>query len=409
MKRVLATAVLVGSAVVGIAGCRGASAPALGFEHAYTPAGHSVVEFENFLITGVAATPSRLFVCSPRWFEPHLASVLEVMSDGSTRPFPDWAWNTWDGTPETADLSFVCAQSVWADGAGSLWVLDPGAPAFEGPVEGAPKLVRVDLSTDEVQTVYRMGARIAPPGSYLNDVRVDERRSLAYITDSGLGAIVVLDLLDGRARRVLDGHPSTLADPEVTLNIGGADLLDSEGRTPRIHADGIALDPAREWVYWQALTGDTLYRVPTAALEQAVRAPEASSFDLEAQVQTVGKTVVTDGMAMDSNGVLYFTALEKDAIVARLPATVSAVDALDVFDFMPDRGGQPTLVKIGQDEMLSWPDSIAIVGDSLLVSTSQIHRTAMFSIDGSMPDTPYRVVSYPRYKAPPLRDGERGR
>jgi len=409
MRQICAISALCAGVAAGLAGCRGASSPALGFEYAYAPAGYAVAEFDGFQITGVAATPDRLFVCSPRWHDTHLASVVEVMSDGSTRPYPDWSWNAWDGKPETASINWVCVQSVWSDGLGSLWVLDPGAPKFQGPVDGAPKLVKIDLETDKVETVYRFGPRTTPPGTYLNDVRVDEMRNLAYMTDSGLGALVVLDLDGGRAVRLLDGHASTSADPRVSMHIGGRDFLTPDGETPQIHADGIALDPDREWVYWQALTGDTLYRLPTHVLERAVREPDVTSFDIERRVQTVGRTVVSDGIAMDANGVLYFTALEKDAIVARLPGKVSSVDALDVFDFIPDRGGQPTLVKIGQDERLVWPDSIAIVGNTLLVTTSQIHRTSRFSVDGSMPDEPYRVMAYPLYKAPPLRDGERGR
>jgi hypothetical protein len=47
-----------------------------------------------------------------------------------------------------------------------------------------------------------------------------QRRQVAYLTDSGAGAIVVVDLAAGTGRRLLAGHPSTRSE-EITLTIGG--------------------------------------------------------------------------------------------------------------------------------------------------------------------------------------------
>ncbi len=63
--------------------------------------------------------------------------------------------------------------------------------------------------------------RIAPDGvadrktSFLNDVVVDEKRRVAYISDSGSRSarktawgLIVVDFTTGTARRVLDRHPA---------------------------------------------------------------------------------------------------------------------------------------------------------------------------------------------------------
>ena len=62
-------------------------------------------------------------------------------------------------------------QSVVADGSGSLWVLDPAAPAQGTVVPGGPKLVRIDLATNQVGAAIAFDETVAPQGSYLNDVR----------------------------------------------------------------------------------------------------------------------------------------------------------------------------------------------------------------------------------------------
>jgi sugar lactone lactonase YvrE len=51
-------------------------------------------------------------------------------------------------------------------------------------VKGGPKLVRIDLATNEVAHVFSFDEDLAPQGSYLNDVRFSPDGGFAYITDS---------------------------------------------------------------------------------------------------------------------------------------------------------------------------------------------------------------------------------
>ncbi|NIP26862.1 MAG: hypothetical protein GWO38_24365, partial [Phycisphaerae bacterium] len=69
-------------------------------------------------------------------------------------------------------------------------------------------MLQVDLTNDAVVRTFRFGSEIAPRNSYLNDVRIDTQREFAFMTDSGDGALVVLNLKTGKARRVLQNHPS---------------------------------------------------------------------------------------------------------------------------------------------------------------------------------------------------------
>jgi sugar lactone lactonase YvrE len=312
--------------------------------------------------TGLTVTrDGRLFVNFPRWSPEVPVSVAEVV-DGAVRPWPDEEWNDW--SPETGDPAarFVCVQSVVADGAGSLWVLDPGNPGFAGVVEGAAKLLRFDVASGELLRAYHYGEPVIREQSYLNDVRVDLEAGFAYITDSGDGAIVVTELDSGASRRLLDDHPSTEAE-DVVLTIGGMPWRRPDGPPPQVHADGIALSPDRRHLYWHALTGYTLYRIDTAALQDPELAPEG----LAERVETVATTSAVDGMIFGPDGKLYLSALEHDAIERFDPAT-----------------GSVELVV--RDERIRWPDTFTVDPEGrILFTTAQIHL-------GANPETPYEVL-----------------
>ncbi|HET9931064.1 MAG TPA: L-dopachrome tautomerase-related protein [Polyangiaceae bacterium] len=328
--------------------------------------------------TGVAASldPSRrLFVSYPRWSDKVPVSVEEisfgVASDerGSVPfigvgPYPDEEWNAWRPGLDPRK-HFVAVQSVLVT-EGTLWVLDAGNPKFGGVVRGAPKLVVIDLTTDAVRDVIPFDAKIASGASYLNDVRIDLSRGFAYITDSGKGGLVVLDLLTKKAQRVLDNSPSTHAEDTV-LTIEGAPWRRPDGSNPKVHVDGIALSPDGEWLYYQALTGRTLYRIATDVL----RSPRFSNDDRARWVQVVGTLGPADGLATMADGSIIHTSLEANALVL----------------VRPD-GTTKTLV---QDPRLAWPDSLAFgrFGE-LWVTTSRIHR-------GGNPGEPYGLWVVPQW------------
>ena len=334
-----------------------------------------VATFDTTQITGVAVSgDGRVFVNSPFWTDTHDISVWEVTGRRSAEPYPNAEWNRrWDGTGDPAE-SFVCVQSVYIDPEHpqTLWVLDPASPRFAGVVEGGAKLVKIDLTTDTVARTIAFDAPVAPEGSYLNDVRVTADQSHAFITDSNLGALLVVDLEDGATRRVLDDHASTAADSTYTVRVGGQAWTGANGETPQIASDGIALAPNDRYVYYHALTGTHLYRIPTAALTD----PSLSADALADQVDDLGATVVTDGMIAGGDGTIYHTALEADAVIG----------------WHPERG----LDTLAVDRRLKWPDSFAIgPGDSLYVTTSQIHLMPQYNRNSDRRTDPYRVFRYP--------------
>jgi len=254
---------------------------------------------------------------------------------------------------------FVNVQSVVADRRGNLWVLDPGAPNAEKVLPGAAKLVQIDLRTNRVARIYPFNDQVAPADSYLNDVRFSPDGRHAFMTDSGRGGLVVLDLASGSARRFLDRHPTTMLDPNVQVMVDGRPLRRPDGRQPMFHADGLELSADGRHLLWQALTGRTIYRTPVAELTR----PGATDASVAAAVQRVADNRVADGYLRLRDGRLLITAPEDNAVRA-----------------MAADGAISTLIR---DSRLRWPDSMAEAPDgSLLVTASRIQDNDWFKPDG---------------------------
>jgi sugar lactone lactonase YvrE len=314
----------------------------------------------------VSAT-GRIFVNFPRWVDEPTPSVAEIATDGSLLAYPNQAINRWDGTPgQHAKSHFVCVQSVVTDAENRLWILDPASPQFQGVVPSGAKLLKVNLATDAIEQVFHFDDTAAPPQSYLNDVRL--AHGSAFISDSGLGAIVTVNLSSGKVRRLLASHPSTKAETGVEPVIEGRLWKFDNGTTPQVHSDGIAIDPKLEYVYYKALTGRTLYRVPiTALLDESL-----SAQALGDRVENVAQIGPTDGLEFDAAGNLYVTALEENAIKVLRPG-----GRYEIFATAPE---------------FLWPDTITISSDGhLLFSATQFHRMPAFNGGVDKRKPPYDV------------------
>lgn len=325
-------------------------------------------------VTGVAvAGDGRRFVNFPRWTDDAPISVAEVMEDGTLQPYPDEKWNSWRNAKANempVGDYFVCVQSIVPDGHGNLWVLDPGAPGNEKILPGAPKLVKIDLATNAVTKVIIVAEDVALQGTYLNDIRFSPDGKTGYITDSGTrGAIIVVDLESGDGWRALDGHPSTQIDKSVTVAIEGKPLRRPDGRQPDFASDGIAISNDGRTLYYQALTGETLYSIDTSLLERDVDEDRRG-----AGVNTVARTHVADGLWMSKAGVLYLTS-PTDYSVKRLT-----------------EGGVETVLT---DRRLRWPDTFSEGPDgTMYLTASHIQDTQWFT-PGAPPSIKTQLFSFP--------------
>lgn len=296
-----------------------------------------VVSFKGIQVTGIGiCEKGRMFVNFPRWRDGVPFSVVEVLKDGSHRAYPNNEMNEWENGNEISPDKFVCVQSVIAY-KGKLYVLDTKNPSMKQVLD-VPTIYVFDLPTDTLYRTYKL-ADSTKQSSYTNDLRVDDKAGKIYLTDSGAPGLIVVDIESGENYRVLDSHPFTTAEVNH-INAGG------KGYDGTIHSDGIALDRKNDILYFHALTGYTLYGIPTSQLiSRAV--DEEKIFRM--------KTPAPDGMIMDEKGNLYMGDLEHNAVVY----------------LTPDRKEIHTLVEGGN---ISWPDSFAIYDDELYFTNSRIHE-----------------------------------
>ncbi|WP_423821972.1 L-dopachrome tautomerase-related protein [Salinisphaera sp. SPP-AMP-43] len=325
--------------------------------------------FHDQMPTGVTVTrDGRRFVSYPRWGD-HPAFTVAELKNGREAPYPSPAFNAPDLDQPGQHL--ISVQSVVAPGDGHLWLLDTGTlPGTGYPKSGqlanGPKLVAVELATNQVDRTIVLPDSAALQSTYLNDVRIDTSKGkagVAYITDSsftGPGAIIVVDLASGDAWRQLSGASSTQATPGFRPIVEGRYMMQDNGQgqasVPAIPADGIALSPDGTTLYYSPLSSRRLYRVPTTLL----RNRDVSEDKLEAAVETVGEKGASDGLLMDDQGRLYATDYEHNAI--------------HIFD--TDTGRWSTLA---HDPRLLWPDTLSIgpEGD-LYVTANQLHRQPQY-------------------------------
>ncbi|GAB3549958.1 hypothetical protein GCM10027577_28340 [Spirosoma fluminis] len=194
--------------------------------------------------TGVAvARDGRVFANFPRMETDTIPySVAYVTGDQAT-PFPNADWNTWNPSLSPQD-HFICVQSVYMDDQNNLWVLDAASPQMRGVVKGGPKLIKFNPATGQlIQRIVFDNEMVVYPGSYLNDVRIDTQKNVAYITDSNQGALIVVNLATGKARRVLSQSPTTKSEG-VVIQAEGRVWRNQAGKVTSVDADGLGLTPS---------------------------------------------------------------------------------------------------------------------------------------------------------------------
>ena len=304
--------------------------------------------FSSDLIVNGATTDTggRLFLP----VQPHQPGrgpeVIEVRG-GKPVPFPDAHWNGWQHGMDGADR-FVGVNAIRVGPDGALWVVDRGGPGIGKPlVPHGVKLARFDLGTNTVARVYDLGP-MTRPWSFVDDVRFNGAH--AYLTDAGDPGLIVLDLASGQGRRVLDGHPSTIA--QTRLRAEGKTLRDANGDPVNIHADQLEVSPDGKWLYYQPASG-RLARIEMRFLDDAT----LTDADLASHVERFADTPSTGGTAIDAAGTIYLSDTDKSRILRISP-----------------EGKITTLVA---DCRLAWVDAMWIDDHgNLLMPAAQLNRTA---------------------------------
>ena len=309
----------------------------------------------TFTWNGVTVSnQGRLFVSMQRDVKDSTTpSVGEILPNGTIAAFPGGSWNQfrWGNSGEN---QFIGINSVVSDSKDQLWVVDPAGIGGQ-PIAGKAKLVQIDIPSRKVVRVYRLDTKVVPKGGFINDVRVGG--GYAYLPDSSLGALIVVNLKTGQARRVLANDSRLRSDRSLKLTVSGKPYLNAKGQLPNgnMSVNPVELSTDGRYFYFQPSGGPVLMRIETRLLKD-FSTPDSV---LSKAIQPMGRGPFNAGMTMAKDGSIYFSDIELGGISRRFP------------------DGHFEVVAKGPASILVWPDASRLGPDGYLYfPSSQINRFA---------------------------------
>ncbi len=299
----------------------------------------------NLTINGPTVSPDgRLFTVAQPDSPGTSPEVIEVR-DGKPVAYPNERMNSWKPGMDGHDI-FVGVNSTRIGPDGALWAVDRGGPGIGKPLaQGGPKLVKIDIGTNKVSRIYDLSG-VTRPWGFIDDVRFNGGH--AYLTDAGSPGLIVLDLKTGKGRRVLDGHPSTVAQSPLVAE--GKILRDPKGDPIVVHADQLEVSPDGKWFYYQPCSG-RMSRIETRYLDDA----SLSDAQLASHVERFADTPSTGGTAIGADGTIYLSDVDRQRILTISP--------------------EGTIATLIADPRLAWVDAMWIDDSGyLLMPAAQLNR-----------------------------------
>ncbi|XP_026488249.2 protein yellow-like [Vanessa tameamea] len=272
---------------------------------------------QNVLISGINFYGDNIFLTLPRMLDgvPATLAYIPAYQNDTTapklKPFPSWSDNNIGNCDA---LQFV--QNVEIDRNGIMWILDNGRvgtltqnPSTKCP----PSIVLIDLKSGEnkIERIPLSQDTVNPSTTYLNDLVVDNRDGdYAYITDNSAvdPGIIVFRLSDKKSWKLRDKKSMTSVPEAALFRLNGTTV-----NLP-VNIDGIALGPqfltedenVDRTVYFCPLASFHLYAINASVLRNESLATKNDGALRPYIVDLGTKASQTDGMKMDSTGVLFF-------------------------------------------------------------------------------------------------------
>lgn len=302
----------------------------------------------------VSATGQVFFTVHPE-ARPQGNKLMQYV-DGASVPFPN--------VQSQADL-FNTVLGVVIDRQNRLWTIDHGKHGMQ-----APRLLGFDLESGDVIHDRRFEKQLAPTGSFLQDLQVSPDGRTIVIADASIfgksPALIVYNIATSSARRVLERHESVSAEHYVIQNHGEEIAFGGGLAKLRAGVDGMAIND--QWLYYGALSGSGLYRIPLDILID----PDSNESELAAAIERHSDKPLSDGFSIDVDGNVYVTDVEHGAVVR-----ISA-----------DR----TLETLLRSQKVRWADALSFGPDGwLYIADSALKDVILKSPEHIRSQGPYRI------------------
>jgi len=281
----------------------------------------------------------RMFVTMNPLLGPEV-KVYEVFDDGSSKAYP----NDLYAKGEKSIIKAIIG--IRTDKNDNLWLLDMGSK----------QLIVWDTKNEKELKKISIPDNVVKQTSFLQDFIIDETNNRVIIADMTQGdlksapesAFIVIDTETGVAKRMAEKHASMMPEFE-----GGFAL------------NPIAIDSKNKWVYFGALHGKKVYRVPANSFDN-----EAS---LKADIEYYANKSYSDGIAADNKGNVYVTNIEENAL-----GVTNAKDGFKTIATLPT----------GQ----SWPDGLWLKDGFLFSTVDQLNRVPALNNGKDDSVAPYIIV-----------------
>ena len=326
-------------------------------------------ECEKCMPAGIKLSKNGTIFCSfPRWFDEVIVTFAKYNKEENVfEPWPSLEMNQRYLYNNSSGLNSILGFEI--DDDDNLYILDQGRIKKNPALENSTKLLNYSLKDGQLKREYIFNSDIADPSnSFLNDVVIDKKNKLAYITDSGNSisekisdykpGIIVLQLEDDKQYKILTNHHSVFPDQSFWLHIEKEPVI-NKTNPMMTGVDGIALSCDGEALYYCPLSGRMLYSILTKDIHKAIEENQLNSIT----VYEGFKKEASDGLLASSKGYLYMTGIETGSIYISNSIEQDLL-RFNYKDFDSFQGNITTM----------WPDTLAIHDGYLYFVSNQLNN-----------------------------------
>ena len=281
--------------------------------------------------------------------------LVEITGKKSYTAFPDNSYQ--NATGKASDNKLDTPLGIRIDNNKVLWSIDIGLNL------GKTRLFAFDIDSGKEVFRFDFPEHIAPKGSFIQDLAVDEVNGWVYLADIANPGILALNTKTKEVRRFAD---KTVQTENIDMIIDG-NVIHFAGSPARVAVNPITLSADRNTLYYGAMNGTTWYQVPAKLFRNG-----SSDDVISKAIMVKGPKPVSDGAATDKKGNHYFTNIQHKGI--------------DVLT----SGGE--LKPLYRNHKIDWPDNVALDGKGwIYVTVNQLHKTPAFTGKDDQGVAPYYI------------------